>query len=364
MKAQITDHHRRFRNSISSDDQPQGHDQPLSDTALTHIQERSASASRVQNKVHVIPSTPEPDDGQETPYQRARRHERKQRVPWASAASAVWDGDNDKRPNSSESDDETRDLFPFTKLTSSPALLSTKYKSPSLLRVNDERGSSPLVDGEARMLEPEPSQSHNESSSISSAANRTKPSKNNVTEPENLSPTLTSDTPVENSVKPALEPKNLVNHDNESQAPADEILPIPNMITPHVIAPDTVSKSTIFAPKNADSATKASSIEDSPFLASDIQGKDPQAALHTPEDIVDQISVVSKSAPHSQSSQRGIISWRPTFLKSKKKKMADVTEINSQPLSVKTNRSVAYIHSVPLTVPEKPFMNVAIRKSP
>lgn len=345
VKAQITDNQEQFRNfQISSDDRLQRHDQPFPGTAFTHIQKRSLSASRVQNNVHVTHSNPEPEHGQETPYQGPRRHR-------ASTASDIWDGDNDKRPNFSESDDETY-VFPSTKLTSSPELVNTKSKSPSPLIANIRRGSSPLVNIEALMLEPEALQSHNDNSSILSSANRANLSKNIVIEPENLSPTLLSDTPVKNGANIGLEPRNLVDYHNESQAPADEILSIHNAINPIVIAPDRVSKNTTLTPKNANSATKASNARGSPFLASGVQGKEPQAALHKPDKTADQTSITSTSAPHSQSTQRGIISWRPNFLKSQKKRISEVNKNNPPPPSSQTNRLVACIYLFPLTFPE------------
>lgn len=296
-------------------------------TALTHVQERPWFVGELQNNIDTTYTNHDPDDDGKILHQRVRRRGRKHGGPQTNAASAVVVGDVNEQPQTSALGGETHKVFLSETTTVSPKLLNPQPRLPSRLEAGNERVSSSSLDDDALILESVPIQSHKNNPATTSPEDRANSLEINNTGSGNQSPTLLPDASAKFGLDVVLEashPEPRTN--NESQ------------MRPQVIPSDETSKNVSSAGKGADSATKATKSQRS--LVEEL-GFPTEAGTAPPTPA---ISVDETDTPNvGQSAKRGIISWRPKFMKSRKERVSGGPEVIAQPPLSRASRLVPYI---------------------
>ena len=297
--------------------------QPLPDdlgSVFTHVQERPWSVGELQNNINTTYTNHGSDDDGKLLDQRVRRHGRKQGGPQTNAASAVVVGDVNEQPQTSALGGETHKVFLSKTITASPKLLNLKHRLPSRMEAGDERVSSSSLDDDALILESVPIQLHDNHPSITSPKDRANSLEINNTGSGNQSPTLLPDASAD-VVLEASHPEPRTN--NESQ------------IRPQAMASDGTSKNASSAGNGADSATKATKTQSSLVVEPGFP-KEAGTTPPTPAITVDETDTLNVG----QSAKRGIISWRPKFMKSRKERVSGGSEVIARPPLSGTSRLV------------------------
>lgn len=291
---------------------------------FTHLKERPFSVGEFQGNIKTTYTNHNPDDNRELPYQRVRRRGRKQSGPLANTASAVVVGDDNKQPRISALSGETHNVFLSETITASPRLLNPKPKLPSRLKAGDRSVSSSSLDDDALILESVPLPLHKNDPSTTGPEHRANSLEINNIGSGNQLPTLLPGASAKVSLDGVLEashPEARTN--NESQ------------MIPQVMASDGTSQNASSVGKSADSAIKATKPQSSPVVESGFPNE-AQTAPSTPAITVDETDTPTVG----QSVERGIVSWRPKFLKSRKKRGSEGVEFIARPPLSGTGRLV------------------------